>query len=499
MFNVIDSYALSPMQQGMLFHAVSEKQTGVDIEQIVMTLQGHCDVEQFMRAWQAVIQRHTILRTQFRWEDVPEPRQEVVADVELPLIRADWGELAAAEREEHCIAHLAADRRRDLDLSRAPLMRLFIADMGANQYRIVWTFHHALLDGRSFPNVLREVFSLYESALGGAATQLPPASPYREHIDWLQSLDHAESEAHWRTTLRGFHAPTPFGVDASRIEAANATVTGAPFGAKQRRLSADVTSQLREFAQSAGVTVNTLLQAAWGLLLQRYSGQSDIIFGATRAGRKAGGGDNESRVGLFINTLPVRVRVDGDLEMIPWLQQLRAQQTGLRAFEHTPLSVVQSWSEVPRGTPLFESLVVYEHSTLNSQLRSAGGTWLDRHFEYLGQTNFPLTLVAYGDDEMLLRLEYSRQRFADAAIERMMGHLTVLLAGLAKGEATRLKDLELLTPAEREQLMGSSSAARQYAPGPTLHERFEQQVARSPQAIALSGFTADEARFEMSY
>jgi amino acid adenylation domain-containing protein len=498
MLDVIDTYDLSPMQQGMLFHAVSEKHSGVDIEQIVITLNERVDTEPFLHAWQEVIQRHTILRTRFRWEDMPGPRQEVVARAELPLTQVDWRELAPATCQRQFAAQLATDRRQDFDLTRAPLMRLFIAHVGADHQRIVWTFHHALLDGRSFPHVLREVFALYEAAQHGATVQLAAPSPYRDYIDWRRSLDFTEAEAHWRATLRGFYSPTPLGVDCIRPDDAKAEASSAFASAKQTRLSVQATAQLRATARAVGVTLNTMLQAAWALLLHRYSGESDIVFGATRAGRMTGLADNENRVGLFINTLPMRVNVDDALDVVSWLRAVRAQQTGLRAFEHTPLVAVQSWSEVPRGTPLFESLVVYEHSTLDSQLRSLGGAWQNRHFEYFGQTNYPLTVVAYGDEAMLLRLEYSRRRFSDAAIERMLGHLVTLLADLAHAKAAQLKDLTLLTASERAELVGTCGPARRYARGATLHERFEQQVARTPQAIALTG-GSDEAREAISY
>lgn len=485
------------MQHGMLFHAISAGHTGVDIEQIVMTLREPCEIGHFMDAWHAVMQRHTILRTRFRWEELPEPKQEVVAHAALPLTRVDWSGLDPATLEQKFSAQLATDRRQGFDLTRAPLMRLFVADVASDEQRVVWTFHHSLLDGRSFPHVLREVFSLHNAAKRGASVQLDVPRPYREYIDWRKSLDLAGAQAHWRTTLAGFRAPTPFGVDSTRSDDPKVTLPEPFFGAKQARLSAQVTTRLRATARNLDVTVNTMLQAAWALLLHRYSGESDIVFGVTRAARMTGLVDSDARVGLFINTLPMRVQVIDDLEVTPWLQSLRAQQTATRAVEHTPLTHVQAWSEMPRGTPLFESLVVYEHSTLDSQLRSLGGAWTGRTFEYIGQTNFPLTVVAYGDAEMLVRIEYSRARFADAAVGRMLGHLFTLLETLARGDAHHLKDLVLLTPAERSALM-TVVPARSVAHTAPLHVLFEQQAMGTPQAIALTEYV-DGVRQELSY
>ena len=237
-------------------------------------------------------------------------------------------------------------------------------------------------------------------------------------------MDLTQAEAHWRSALRGFHTPTPFGVDTGRTEAAKAVLTGTPFGARQTRLSTQLTAQLRETARTAGVTINTMLQAAWALLLHRYSGQSDIIFGATRAGRQTGVADSESQVGLFINTLPIRVRVDASSQMIPWLQDLRAQQAGLRAFEQTPLSR-RSHGARCRAASLCSRAW---WSTIIARWMRNCAHWVVRGSSVISNTSgrrtFRSTLVAYGDDEMLVRLEYSRQRFSDAAIERMLGHLS---------------------------------------------------------------------------
>src|SRR6185312_15450899 len=195
MNDVVDSYQLSPMQQGMLFHAVSEHAAGVDIEQIVITLHESLDLETFGHAWRDVIQRHPILRTRLRWQDVPEPCQEVLAHAEMTSTVVDWRNLEPGTAEQGFDAHLAADRRRDFDLSQAPLMRLFVAQLPDDEWRILWTFHHALLDGRSFAVVLRELFRLYDAALCGQAVALPPARPFREYIAWRQSLDVAGDEA----------------------------------------------------------------------------------------------------------------------------------------------------------------------------------------------------------------------------------------------------------------------------------------------------------------
>jgi amino acid adenylation domain-containing protein len=483
MTRVIDTYELSPMQAGMLFHAVSGGDPGVDIEQVVATLHEPLDEANFLRAWQRVAERHAILRTRFRWECVAEPVQDVLDQVEIPVERLDWRALAETQRHQRFQALVDHERIRGFELHAAPLMRLALVRAGEREHWVLWTFHHILLDGRSRLLLFQEVFALYEAFTRGGVADLPLPRPYRDHIEWLRNFDHESARAFWQDALSGFRAPTPVVVARDRDAERD---TGATHGSHETRLPAALTAALRERAREASVTLNTLLQGAWALLLHRYSGEQDVVFGATRAGRRSTVPGADEMVGLFINTLPMRVRIDPESELVPWLQRLRAQQLALRPFEHTPLVTVQGWSEVPRGTPLFESILVFDNHTLDEQLRARGGAWTERRFLTFGQTNYPLMVVAYGDHELLLQLEYSQRRFDDEVVARMLGHLQALLEGMAAHPQARLKDLLLLNEAERQQLLIEWNDTRtDYPAAASIHELFEAQAVRTPEAVAV--------------
>ncbi|HNM84214.1 MAG TPA: amino acid adenylation domain-containing protein [Mycobacterium sp.] len=479
MAHVVDTYELSPMQQGMLVHALSSPGAGVDIEQIVITLHERLEIPTFERAMNDVIRRHPVLRTQFRWGDVDEPCQEVLAEAHLAATVADWSDLTPELAGQRFTAYLRTDRRRDFDLSHAPLLRLFVAQFPGDETRVVWTFHHMLGDGRSYI-VLREWFEFYDAALRGETLTLPTSRPYRDYIEWRRTLDLDAAEAFWRAELGTFRAPTPFGIDTPRTVGPDDD----RFGAHQRRLTRELSDQLRAAASRAGVTVNTMIQAAWAFLLHRYSGETDIVFGATRTGRWTGFSGADAMIGLLINTLPVRVDVDDDAELESWLHALRSEQIARRPYEHTPLAAVQAWSGVGRGTPLFESMVVFDYLSLDACLQLPG-----RHFEYIGQTNFPLALLVYGDDEMLFRLEYSTERFSAEATARMFDHLVTVLGRLSDGDATHVRDLDPVGPEERAVLVGGSGMV--FEPGDvTLHAGFARQVAACPEAVAVCMDTA---------
>ena len=331
----------------MLFHDLLGGETGIDLEQIVWTITGAFDEQPLIAAFQQVVSRHPILRTRFRHDADGRPVQEVVEAVEIPVERLD---LTRDERPDTSCRFeeaLALDRARGIDLSRAPAMRLTIVDWSENEHRVVWTFHHALLDGRSFPLVLREVFAFQDAAEAGEALDLPGPRPYREYIEFLRELDLTSAEDYWRTFLAGFTAPTPLVIDHPAGDEARPVPIQ---GISEQRLSRETTTTLREFAASRSVTLNTLLQAAWAIVLHRHSGESDVVFGATRACRHSAFPDADEMVGLFINTLPVRVQVDPDGFIDDLLKEVRLIQIGLREHEHTPLAKVQGWSEVPTRT-----------------------------------------------------------------------------------------------------------------------------------------------------
>lgn len=477
-----DLYPLSPMQQGMVFHSLYAQDSGVYVQQQLCILREELDVEAFERAWHRVLERHPILRTSFQWEGPDGPMQKVHTDPRFDLVQYDWRDVPADEQEGRLQSYLEADQRRGFDFSAGPPLRVALIRFGEADYRFLWTHHHALLDGRSRLLVVQELFSLYEAFSQGRDLQLPKTRPYREYIEWLQRQDLAPAKAFWQRLLEGFTAPNSL----PALRPHNEAVDGSQEYNKQwTRLSRELTTALRELAERHELTLNTILQGAWALLLSRYSGEEDVVFGTTRACRHWGSG-TESMVGCFINTLPVRVKVAADTPLIPWLQELRAQNVAVRPYEHTPLLEIQGWSQVPRGTPLFETIVLFENYFINSRLRAQGGVWERREFHLREKMNFPLGISAYGEPELLLRLTYDRARFDDASMTRLLGHFQSLLEGITGDPEQRLSQLCMLTEPERRRLLVEwNQTATEYPRQACIHELFETQAARSPDAVAV--------------
>jgi amino acid adenylation domain-containing protein/non-ribosomal peptide synthase protein (TIGR01720 family) len=489
MKNVEDVYPLSPMQQGMLFHSLYSPRSEVYIDQASCLLQGEINVAGFQHAWRQVVERHAVLRTAFLYQGLDEPLQIVRQHVTLPWEEQDWRNLTSSEQKAELETYLQADRERGFDLTRAPLMRWAMLHMGEREWQFVWSFHHLLLDGWCTTLLLKEFFSYYEAYSRGKQLELARPRPYRDYIGWLQGQDMREAEAYWRSRLAGFTSPTPLGIGAQATALHLSTST---YAEQQIYLAAETTCELEALARQQQVTLNTVVQGAWALLLSRYSQEQDVLFGATVSGRPPQLAGVEEMVGLFINSLPVRVLVREEARLGEWLQQLQAEQSEMRQYEYSPLVEVQGWSEVERGVALFESLLAYENYPVEQVMGSvdgeenAAGKLNVSQGRSLERTNYPLTLVVGPGSRLLIRVMYDAQRFEAVAIERLLGHIEQLLESIAEGAAQQLSELRLLTREEEAQLVvGWNNTESEYPRDLCIHQLFERQAALTPEAIAV--------------
>ena len=310
-----------------------------------------------------------------------------------------------------------------------------------------------------------------------------PSRPYANYITWLRQQDLSQAEAFWRRTLKGFIIPTPLKVDRTSGDSHNRQEDQ---DEQQIQLSEATTSALKTLAQQHQLTLNTLVQGAFAVLLSRYSGKEDIVFGATSSGRPADLAGVENMVGVFINTLPVRVSVTSEEFLLPWLKKLQAQQIEVRQYEYSPLVEVQAWSDVPRGMPLFESILVFENYPVDSSLGQQSENLDIREFRFVESINYPLTVVVGNGSELSLNIWYDCRRFDSATIIRMLEHFQTLLEGMVANPEQRLKDMPLLTQAERHQLLVDWNGTQvNYSQGQCIHQLFEAQVERTPDAVAV--------------
>ncbi|CAD5274525.1 MULTISPECIES: non-ribosomal peptide synthetase [Halomonadaceae] len=465
-----DIYPLSPLQQGMLFHSLYDDQGVAYLNQLQVEI-SHLDVERFRRAWQNVLVRHEILRSGFL-EPAGTPLQWVARTVELPWFEADWRERADLSA---ALEKLADEQRAPFDLTAPPLMRLALVKIADTRHCFIWTRHHLLLDGWSTSQLMGEVLRCY------AGETLPPTEGrYRDYIEWLQRRDADASEAYWRDQLQHLDAPT-------HLVSAMPKSHEAQVGHQEITLSLDstTTQRLENFAKAAHVTLNTLMQGAWSLLVARYTGQDSICFGATVAGRPAELPAAEQLIGPFINTLPVIVSLDPTLRVDKWLRQLQEQNLASREHEHTPLYDIQRWAG-QGGQSLFDSLLVFENYPVDAALdQNLPGELAFGEVANREQTNYPVTLVIFQKETLELCCSYSRSQLDDSTAAMLIQYLVRALEQLSDSATQRVGEIDWLSDDERQRIEAWSVKGEHYTKTDPIHRLIEHRVEITPEATAV--------------
>ncbi|MEV2278999.1 amino acid adenylation domain-containing protein [Nocardiopsis sp. NPDC049922] len=468
-----DVYPLTPMQAGMLYHTLREPTEYV--RYLVCDLPGDLDTEAFRRSWDGVLARHTALRTRFTWEHTPEPLQIVERPSRAVFHRLDWRGLDAEERDRRFTALMDAERRRPFDLAAGPPLRFTLIREDI-RYRLLLSLHHIVFDAWSLNLVMDEVFTRYASlSEGKEPPELPVPVPFRAYADRVRGR--SPDGEYWRELLRGFGAPTDLRMSPPR---------GASRGLGVRRweLPEDLVEGVRALARRCRVTVGAVLHAAWGLLLSRYAGATDVVFGSTAAGRSDGMPGAERAVGLLMNTLPVRLRTPGGLPVATWLRQVHTQLAELREHEHASLVEVQRQSDVPASERLFDTILVFT----NNEHRPAGPRPAALSMAGEGEasgTGYPLVLSVVQRDGLALELEHRLDYCAPDAARRMGDHVEAVLRNLCREDAV-LADVEPLPESERQLVTEEfNTTDADYPKTSTVHGLFEEQVRRDPEATAI--------------
>jgi amino acid adenylation domain-containing protein/non-ribosomal peptide synthase protein (TIGR01720 family) len=462
-----DIYPATPLQQGLLFHALAHSEQGVYINQLRLTLRGELDRPTLRAAWQAAVQRHDILRTRFEWRHGGSALQIVYRELELPYRELDWR--SVVDYEARFSDWCAEDLRRGFALDRAPLLRVTLFSRPDGAYDLVRTSHHVLSDGWSAEQLFSEIMQGYITRRHGEAPELEPPVPYRDYVAWLARQPSAE--AWWRARLAEVEDP------AGLFDGLPPRIAGEPgAGSLERWLDAALAERVRRRAQERQVTLSTLFQAAWALVLSRYSHRREVAFGLTVSGRPADLPGAERIVGPFINSLPVWLRVDGDSTPEAFLKQVHRHGRELSQYEHTPLHDLQRWSG-RSGDALFDTLLVFENYPVDDELLDEADVGLVlEHSELVDRAHYPLVLTVVPGEQIKLEWEWNGARLERFVVEQLSGHYVEALAALA-GRAERLAAIELSAPAS-----SVSAPAPAFRP---ISARIAEHAARRPAASAV--------------
>lgn len=482
----IDSiYPLSPMQEGMLFHTLMNPGTGIYLMQNRYLLEGDLNYDAFARAWDLVLERHPVLRTSFVWKNQKRPLQAVHKRVVAPIVSLDWRGQTRPEQITRLDVQLEAELREGFDFAKAPLMRLWLIRLEDDRYQFVHSFHHILLDEWCISLLLMDFLGHYGSLVRGEKLTREKPRPYRDYIAWLQKQDINAAESFWRGYLKNFPTPTPLPYDRLPEGLADQNEDAADHCLY---LSADTSARLVDLAQRHRLTVNTFFQGAWALLLSYYSSEPEVLFGVTVAGRPTELPGVESILGLFINTLPLRVSMQPNRSLMGWLKDLLAENVRVRQYDYAPLVQMQRWSEVPRGEALFHSLFVFENAPVDRELCEGRIIFKGEEEQYRVHTNYPLTVMGWPGRELGLKISYDKRLFDADTTAHMIRHFKRLLEAMAERPTARLTDLSPLTQDERRQLLTEWNPIMDAAgdkESSNLSRLFEEQVEKTPEAVAV--------------
>jgi amino acid adenylation domain-containing protein len=482
------SLGLSPMQAGMLYQAVLDgprSARGFDVEQVCLDFNERLNPDLLALAFNDAVGRHDALRARFLWRDVPSPQQEFVKIVTVPVTVTSWVESEPADEATSIAELLKLDRQRGFDVAEAPLMRVTLCERTQGTF-LLWTCHHMILDGRSFAPVLTEVFEAYFALLAGSSvTKRGEGRSYGLYLRWLAERDPKPSIRYFEENLGDVDKPTPLPLKGAR---SGRDDTG--YGEHRRWLPDEVLAAVHRCADATGTTSGTVIQAAWALVLGRYSGERDVLFGMARACRKSAlDGAGQDTVGLFVNTLPCRVQLSPTLTVRQLLETIRSKSMELRSHEHTSLIDIQAATRVPRGTPLFDTMVMFDTQELFETLHAHPVFSALQGATVHEQPAVPLTLTVFATTRLLVRFLYDREQVGEHAIERLSEALEVTLRDLCADSRRLVDDVEVTSVAERERILSGWNSTSHAFPRDTLiHQLFESRADRQPDSRALEVF-----------
>jgi non-ribosomal peptide synthetase component F/thioesterase domain-containing protein/SAM-dependent methyltransferase len=447
-----DIYPLTPVQEGILFHTLNSPQTGTYVQQIALSYIGALDAALLNEAWRLAVNRHTALRTGFRWEQLDRPLQIVADVVDVDIAVRDWSGLSPAARQAEAELLMRRDRHEDFDLGTPPLLRCHLAELGENRHWFLCTAHHLVLDGWSTGVLLRDLEQIYTALRRHQKPRLPCATPFRSYVDWLSAQDPAAAERYWRDRLSGLSAPPRL------LGAVRAPGESLEQAVVRTRLDRELTAGLMSSCRSAGLTLGTLLQGTWALLLSRYSGTRDVVFGSVSSGRPPdleGVGDV---VGLFVNTVPQRVQVEPNAHSRAWLAELQADAAWVREHGYVPLSRLREWASCPAGSELFDTVHVLQNATDISLLTHRFADLEVAEVSYFARTNYPITCVAIPGQELAIQLSYQTRLLSDRDALSLLESMRTMLSSLAEDLDRTVRSVPTLSRAQLRDLLAGQPA-----------------------------------------
>jgi acyl carrier protein len=479
-------YSLSPMQDGMLFHYLLDPDSPAYFEQTTFTISGDIDYVLLENSFNVIIDNYEILRTIFRYENVKQPLQIVLKGRPLSIHVEDISHLIQADAKQYVKEFQEKDRERGFDLTKDMLVRISLLKTGENTHKLVWSFHHILMDGWCLAILYRQLIRVYQRICKGESLELEKIPPYQNYIKWLKKKDKEEGLNYWKDYLAGYESfatlpkfvPPMVNIDKT-------------YQSREHVFWIDEgqTEGMMNIAHQNQVTVNTVFQLMWGVLLQRYNNTDDVVFGAVVSGRPSEITGIEKMIGLFINTIPVRVTANDNVKQISQLlKKMQYNESLSKSYEYLPLAEIQSGSLL-RGN-LIDHIMIFENYPIQEEVKHLENQeplqFRIEKVEVFEQTNYDFNIIVGIGMRSLVKLSYNAFVYECTMVERIEAHLRELIRQVIENPSLEVNEIELLSETEKVQLLVEFNDTRvEYLRGKTVFQLFEEQVEKTPCSIAV--------------
>ncbi|WP_051250929.1 amino acid adenylation domain-containing protein [Paenibacillus harenae] len=480
---VKDIYYLSPMQEGMLFHTLMSRDASY-FEQMTVRIRGELNVALFEESMNLIVERYDVFRTTFLYDKVKRPIQVVLKDRPLKIQLEDLSGLTKEAQEVSLESARQKDREAGFDLSRDIPMRMIVFRLAADEYEMIWSHHHILMDGWCLGIIINELFSMYGCLKRRETPALAPAQPYSDYIKWLEKQDKEKALAYWRELLGDYEQ----GVSLPKRKAASNVQTGSYEQAELRfGFGLELSRKLQELASSLQITLNSLFQTLWGVMLQRYNHLDDVVFGSVVSGRPSELPGIETMVGLFINTIPVRIRASGNDSFAELAASVQRKAIESEGYDYMPLYDIQNLTELKNN--LINHIIVFENYPVEKEVSESGSE------DALGfdigdvsmyeQTSYDLNIMVLPSDDLTVKLIFNASVYDPMLLQAIEGHLITLAEQAAADPGLPVRSMRIVTNEEQRLLESFHGEACDYQSEHTVHRLFEEQAARSAEAAAI--------------
>ncbi|TYS51128.1 non-ribosomal peptide synthetase [Bacillus infantis] len=492
--NIVNIYECSPLQKGMLFHTVHQPESDLYIEQIRLTFTAALDKQLFQEAWESTIERHDALRTTFHWKGTDIPLQVVLKKISVPWVEESW-KLQKAEAKEQLDLTAGNIRKQPIDIEKGPLMKFTLIEM-SDGLEFIWTFHHLLMDGWSMPIVLRDVLYNYQSLVDKKPVSGKTPPQYGEYISWLKNQDLKEALNFFKQKYEGFTEPSYLTTKAvSNIHIIQNHYKDFFIDEQERK-------QLESIARTHNVTLFSVLQSIWALLINSRTNQSDVVMGTVMSGRRPEVPNSNEIVGPFINTLPLRIKLKRNSSLLDIIQQVQKEQTELLQYEYTPLFEVQKASGLNADKPLFDNIIVFENYPFDPKLFQDGNLSITA-FQVEEKSNFPVSLAIIPlEGKLLLRLHFSTDAIGEEEADEILSSVALLTKQMIDNINRPIDSLQLRADTDIEISkwdLSDSFESYELIQAMTLHEQFEEQAIKYGDRIAVNSELDNYTYKELSY